>query len=228
MSNTPAINTRIFLFFSLFAILSFFFGRQKLVVGTDGFSPEKIAIIKQAAQDWDEVYSCKKILQVDLLEGDFPPGLIERSIPRRIWLNPKLTNPQIRNAILHSMTHACSSKNPWFADKPFPYSNGWIFGYQGASVLLKTNAGEETKFRLIEEGIAERNASIFSGYSTIHPEYINIRQLAIKQFSETTDIMSIIGDNDFKKISSIILEKSENVITPVDIENAMKLYEAAK
>ena len=84
--------------------------------------------------------------------------------------------------VLHAMTHATKPDNSTLLDLQLPFSDGFIRGYHGLNILVVLNNGEETKFTKIEEGMAERNASSFQGYTVEDGRYFAVGKLARSHF----------------------------------------------
>ena len=87
---------------------------------------------------------------------------IEHAEPGKIFIG---RHGSARNLTLHAMTHACVPNNPTFLRQPLRVRDGAIIGYHGLRILVATvDVGIERKIH-IDEGMAERNASIFPNYN---------------------------------------------------------------
>lgn len=140
-----------------------------------------------AARQWDSRYKAGRkvtIVPLDIQEEErLPDGRIviteETAEPGIIKLGRE-GDPY--NIVLHAMTHATKPDNPTLLSNPLPFSDGIIRGYHGLDILVALRDGKETKFTKIEEGVAERNASAFPGYTVGDARYFAVGNLARSQF----------------------------------------------
>lgn len=197
----------------------------------DGFTNKQTGIIKRAMREWKQRYVCGRSIVVQPFEGsskDLGNGVQEKveetAGPGYIKIDPN-SKFSIRNTILHAMTHACQRDNPLMLSEPTPFKDGLILGYQGAAIMVKLRNGEQTFFRKMEEGLCERNASFFSGYSVHHRGYSAVGKLARQHFPQGQDLMTLIQNNDVPGMAAIILNKTE--ASPREIAIIMDIYQKA-
>ena len=88
---------------------------------------------------------------------------------------------QLRNIGLHESAHACKADEPRGIDKPFTLSDGAeAIAIHGFNVLVRFPNGEQSGFRLIEEGVAEMLAvKADSNYTVGDAKYHRLGKLSI-------------------------------------------------
>lgn len=197
----------------------------------EGFTDKETGIIKKAMKEWKQRYFCGRSVEVRPFEGSSKvldngsrETVEETAGPGYIELDPK-SKFSFRNTILHAMTHACHSDSPQMLSEPIRFKDGLIIGYHGAAIMVKLRNGEQTFFRKMEEGLCERNASFFSGYSVHHRGYFAVGELARRHFPQGQDVMTLIQNNDVPRMAAIILNKTET--SPSDIGKVMDMYQKA-
>lgn len=157
------------------------------IEGMEKIGQERAKRAVDAARRWNARYKAGRrimITSLDISEEErLPDGRIsvtlETAEPGIIKLGREGDPDMI---VLHAMTHATKPDNPTVLDTPIPFSDGVVSGYHGLDILVALNNGEETKFTKIEEGMAERNASAFSGYTVEDARYFAVGKLARDHF----------------------------------------------
>ena len=109
-----------------------------------------------------------------------PDTTEEVAIPGEIFISPDTADPN--DIVRHAMTHACIPEEETVLPEPLPFSDGLIIGYHGLSLKALLNSGEETYFRLFEEGMAERNAAVLGDYQVENQKYFDIGKLTLQLF----------------------------------------------
>lgn len=140
-----------------------------------------------AVVEWDKRYRCGREITIRELKyptkqdlgGGRIATILEEAGAGYIELGPK---GDVRNIILHAMTHACKPDKPTLLPDPLPFADGTISGYHGFTVLAKAKDGRDINFTLIEEAMAEYNASVFSGYIIESDRYFALGSLARRDF----------------------------------------------
>lgn len=141
----------------------------------------------EAARQWNQRYTSGrriKIAPLDIKEEEILPDgriavTLETAEPGIIKLGRE-GDP--RKIVLHAMTHATKPDTPALLDNPMPFPDGFIKGYHGLNILVALRNGEQTNFTKMEEGMAERNASAFPGYSVESASYFAVGNLARSHF----------------------------------------------
>jgi hypothetical protein len=128
------------------------------------------------------------------------------------------------NIVLHAMTHA-SVVNTVTLSKPLPFSEGLIIGYQGAAIKVLLKDGNSTFWRLLEEGICERNAALLGDYTVDSIKYFRLGNLALRHFPEEIDTIHYTKDSDVPGLIGIVLKKDPQFVTVQDIEKVMGIYQ---
>lgn len=140
-----------------------------------------------AAVDWDKRYRCGREITIRELKypakQDMGGGRITTTLEEAgagyIELGPE---GDVRNIILHAMTHACKPDKSTLLPDPLPFADGVIRGYHGFTILVTAKDGREINFTKIEEAMSERNASFFPGYTIEDDRYFALGSLARQNF----------------------------------------------
>ncbi len=196
-----------------------------------GFSLEMRRAILQAASDWNDRYHCNREITVIPY---FSPGtdkgngivetILDDSSPGLIILNTNQIISEMRNTVLHAMTHANVKDSHTILGERFSTQPGVdAYGYQGAAILVLLSNGEKSAFRKIEEAICERNASYFPGYTIGISQYAKITKLAKEHFTNDS-IIGWVENNDVPSIVGSIVGRPPNEVTPEDIKKVMTMY----
>lgn len=199
-------------------------------VDVQGFSAALTTTIEAATHEWKQRYICGRAITVRPFKGESKEtGKVKETVeetagPGYIKLDPD-TRFSVRNIILHAMTHACQPEKPTMLSEPIPFPDGWIIGYQGASIMVRLRNGNQTYFRKMEEGMCERNASFFPGYSVPNLQYLSVGKLARQHFPQEQDTMRYVRHNDVPGIVAVILNETE--ISPGDIDKVIRMYQKA-
>lgn len=192
-------------------------------------------IARQAALDWDRRYHCQRDVTIKFRsyveEKSLPDGQIviveESASPGLIAIGPEV---DIRDNVLHAMTHACQPDN-FTPVTPFRIRGAVVVGYHGASVKVTPDStGEENYFRKVEEGIAERNASWFQGYEVGHRALFEVGSEALSDFPlQAGDLVEEwVKSNDMPQIVREILRLPPgSPVGPEELESAMTKYQQA-
>lgn len=197
-----------------------------------GFSLAQTRIIAAAMREWETRYTCGREVAVESfnpkhrnLGNGRVESIEETATPGYMKINPASRIP-LRTIVLHAMTHTCQPDEPTILPQPIPVGGGLvILGYHGASIKVRFRNGDESFFRLLEEGICERNASYFPGYASSHPSYFAAGKLAREHFPEEKDPMELIRRNDVPGLVAIIMGKKEPSL--VDVRKVMEMYQEA-
>jgi hypothetical protein len=197
-----------------------------------GFSDNLTRTIRAAMDEWKQRYVCGRAITVRPFKGESKSmgngekETVEESAgPGWINIDPD-TQLSIRNTVLHAMTHACPQNEPTMLLQPVPFHDGLIIGYHGAAIIVKLKNHKQTFFRKLEEGLCERNASFFPGYSISNKHYFSVGKLARQHFPQGQDTMSLIRNNNVPGLISIILNRPIQSLSD-DIEKVMSLYQKA-
>lgn len=148
---------------------------------------ERMANIIKAASDWNNRFGCGRSVtirpyrenKVETLADGSKDTTLEIARPGLMEIG---SEGNAYNITLHTMTHACKPSKPTILSEPLPFRNGKILGFHGLFVLAELFDGRQATFKLIEEGMAERNAAVFPGYIVTHPGFFAIRELTISLF----------------------------------------------
>ena len=196
-----------------------------------GFSAGQTKIIAAAMREWNGRYACGREVEVQPFEGsyrDLANGvreIVEETAgPGYMKINPT-SRISLRKIVLHAMTHACQPDAPNILPRPIPLGSVTIIGYHGASVMVRLRDGQQTFFRKMEEGLCERNASFFPGYTISHRGYFAAGKLARQHFPEGRDTMALIRNNDVPGLIGIIVGKAEPSLA--DVQKVMNMYQEA-
>ena len=190
-----------------------------------------------AAVEWDNRFHCERSIVINSLDNPFtkplPDGRVIRqeefATPGKISIAAAVS---ARDNVLHAMTHACQQLDqPKPINPPIPITEGAIVGIQGLTVIVKLNTvGEEHSFPWFEEGMAERNASAFKGYSVNNPTYFALGSLTLRKFP----LESSSNAHNFAKTSDIdsFIRGALNLSPSVSIgssqfEQVMNQYQSA-
>lgn len=162
---------------------------QVTVEGAEQIGQEREQEAVEAAHLWHRVYTCNRPIVIapllDPQEKEYGPGVtaetIERAQPGRIFIGPR---GSARNLTLHAMTHACKPDSPTYLQQPLQIGERFIVGYHGLEIVWSERGRGITRFGFIEEGMAERNASVFPGYNL---------DIQIPEFRVSTTYYSNVG-----------------------------------
>lgn len=197
---------------------------------------ERVNIAVKAAQDWDSNYQCERdvtlkyIQSVESVAGD---GSIrsfdEKAEPGIIYLTPR---GDARKIILHAMTHACKPDQPTLLPEPFVIldGNSEVYGYHGLALLVRDIKRKSTMFTLFEEGMAERNAFYFPGYTYAGINYGNVGRLTTSKFpkEQYPQAENWVKTNNVPAfVNSLLSLPANHAITAPDLEEAMFRYAQA-
>lgn len=196
-----------------------------------GFSQKQRQIIQKAMSDWDARYHCERQIAVDVLAEKtkiLPNGVQETTLesawPGKISLISSQNDLDLRNSVLHAMTHACQPDSPTTIAQNYLIEPGVeAYGYHGASILVTLKNGEKTAFRKIEEGICERNASYFEGYNILDSRYFAVGKLARQHFTNDL-VVGWVKRNDIPALVASLIGKQPNNVTQDDIRHVMTMY----
>lgn len=140
-----------------------------------------------AAVEWDNRYHCGREITIRELKWPGKQDLGEGKISTTQeeagagYIELGLEG-DARNITLHAMTHACKPDKPTVLAVPLPFADGVITGYHGFTLLVTLKDGSKSNFTKIEEAMAERNASVFSGYTIEDARYFAVGNLARRDF----------------------------------------------
>lgn len=205
--------------------------QSSLQLTIEGLEPRTAELVRRVAKRWDDRYGCNRPIKIVPYAGEaqrFGRGTIttvDEVDPGLIKLG---NTTSVESAILHAMNHACHPDNPTLFEKPLSFVDGVIRGFHGLNLLVTTKLGEDTKFTLFEEGMAERNASDFPEYRVSEPRYYAIGNLTrtrvpfdnypdAHQWSKNNDVISFLR-------AALNLPQSGQ-ITVRHIQQAMSLYQ---
>lgn len=189
---------------------------------------EKIFVGKAPKGDWVEYFpdgSKESTLAVSV------PGRIE-IVAENFTFNPdKEQLKGLRNQALHEATHACKPEKKLFFERPIKLADGTdAFGIHGFCVLGKLPNGEETGFRLIEEGVAEMlAANAEKGYSVQSSKYFRLGDLSILLVNSLEispeEVQNHIEENDLWWFVNRILGRNPHSRDPNDLIRIMTAYQ---
>jgi|SRR3989344_7628917 len=194
---------------------------------------------QQAAVEWDSRFDCGRDVEIVPLGGRTDETTVFTAEGFKTTLNYEIAEPgrimlgkigDARNITLHAMTHACKPDQPTLLDTPLEYVDGIIRGFHGGEVLITTHEGKETKITLIEEAMAERNASVFPGYEISNLSYYEMGVLALTElpFDTYPNAHEWIQRNDVPAIVRAILGLRSNAnISGRQIEKVMRMFNDA-
>lgn len=162
---------------------------QVTVENADQIGRERAREAVEAAHLWHSVYRCNRPIVIapllDTQEKEYGPDVsaetIERAEPGKIFIGPR---GSARNVTLHGMTHACIPDSPTYLLQPLQIETGAVIGYHGFKILISERGSGIRRFIFIDEGMAERNASIFPGYNL---------DIQIPEFRVSTTYYSNVG-----------------------------------
>lgn len=210
-------------------------GNGQAPVNTSNFDwlriddPDRMGISRaqeaaKAAIDWDNLYQAGR--DITIKPTDSSPDFDERAEPGIIYLVPR-ADP--RKNVLHAMTHAFKPDKPTFLEQPIPYFDGSIRGYHGLALLLSTNSKGSTMFTWLEEGMAERNALAFPGYTAPNIRYNNVGKLTLQTFPlQSSQAHELVrGNNVPEFVNSILKLPSSHKVTGEDFTEVMGRYAEA-
>lgn len=191
-----------------------------------------------AASEWNEIYECGRDIVIQPLQDgeviDLGDGwkltTTETAEPGVINLFPDMPPDEIANSTYHALTHACKDEADMFEESPVKYFDGEIIGFEGLTVIIRLKNGEVTKFTKMEEGAAEAIASVMPGYSITVKEYYNVWRLTLKYFGKDKDhslkeLQDLVAANDVRGFVAIILNKDVSLVSDLDIEDVMFMYD---
>lgn len=201
----------------------------------DRFGKDSARQATSAAIEWDNRFKCGRSIVIRTLKNpqsiDLPGGdkadQEEESFPGIISIANRVN---ARDNVLHGMTHACLPDNPTIIDPPMAFSGGIITSYNGLKPQVTLHSGEQHTFPWFEEGMAERNASAFRGYSINNPVYEEIGSLTIREFplSSESHTHEWAKNND---VDSFVRTKLKlpagSPVTGAQIEQVMDEYQQA-
>ena len=204
----------------------------------EGFSKTNKQIIEKAAKKWVSGYGNIRNIKFVTFHGETKPlpdgatGITrETSFPGLIKIDQDgigssdYGKKEMYDTVLHAMTHA-AVVNVITLPKPIPFCDGYILGYKGASIKVRLKNGTGTFWGLMEEGICERNAAAFGGYSVENEDYFAIGNLARRHFPAGTDTMRYVRESNVPGLIGLILKKDPNLVSVQDIENVMRMYQS--
>lgn len=205
------------------------------VENREGIGHDRVRDAVKAAIDWDRRYAAGRKITIKplpfkekIVEPDGSITTIEEQADSGNIMLGKTGDA--RNITLHAMTHAAQLDEPFMLDTPLPFSQGVIRGFQGLKVLVTLSSGEETKFTKIEEGMAERNASIFQGYTVNNSRYLAVGNLSRAQlpFDKFPQAHGWAKSNDFPALVRAVLGlPNDSVVNAVQIEKVIMQYNDA-
>lgn len=156
------------------------------------------------------------------------------SFPGNIDLVPEevrsRSRESLRGTALHEATHACKPVHPLPAPPGVVLSGGEVVtGIHGFAVLVRLPSGENTGFRLIEEGAAEALAKFKDdGYTSSSPEYYYVGAMTIqfKNYRGMTpgEIQGHIERNDLAGYMTRVLGRPAG-INARDLDAFMSAYD---
>ncbi len=135
--------------------------------------------------------------------------------------------PNLRNTVLHAMTHACQP-NATMLKHPLSFHDGKITGYEGLSLVVKLYDGTKTQFQAFEEAFAEREAAQFPGYYNTNSSYFAAGRHALEAFpvSEYPDAYRWVETNDVPDFVRGELHMSPaQPVTGTEIGDLMQVYD---
>ena len=138
---------------------------------------------------------------------------------------------QLRNIGLHESAHACKAEEPRGIDKPFKLSDGAeAIGIHGFSVLVRFPNGEQSGFRLIEEGIAEMLAvKADSNYTAGDAKYHRLGNLSIILINaleiSPEEVQDHLERNDLWWFVNRILGRHSQGYNPENVIRVMNAYQ---
>lgn len=204
------------------------------------FSDSDRTVISIAAQEWVQRYSLSREVKVTLFKGEvkeYPDGMketnTEMALPGLVKIDPELVGVvearkrELRNIVIHSMSHADQSDTVTKLKEPLVFADGVIVGFQGASIRVRLRDNTETFWRILEEAVCERNAALMGKYTVSSPAYFAVGKLAMEHFPKGVDIMPLVRKNDVPGLVALILKKKSGEVTFSDIDAVMQMYQKA-
>lgn len=205
------------------------------VEGVSKMGRTKAMQAASAAMEWDNKFQCGRDVTIGRLENPYIEDLgagfkaeeEETSEHGKIAIADRRN---VRDIVLHAMTHACTPDN---ATPLIPYlgiPDGQATGYSGLKVETILNSGQKSLFILMEEGMAERNAFSFPGYTPPnHPGYEAIRKLTTQLLPLTDSNAHLLAkQNDVEAFVRKELNLPKNIkIMGNDIQAVMNKYQKA-
>ena len=195
---------------------------------------ERVKQAARAAIDWDSRFHCDRDITIARLENPFSKIVSEfiisqeeYAIPGRIEIADGV---DARNNVLHAMTHACISQQPILVHPPLKITDGEIMAFSGLSLHIRLDNGQNAYFHHFEEGMAERNASSFSGYTVYNPVYSELGQLTRRNLPESRfpQAHNLVKISDVSGFTRIQLNLTPGTpITGEHMEEMMDRYEEA-
>jgi hypothetical protein len=192
-----------------------------------GMDRSFLQAVVQAILDWNSQWRLGKLVYVSNLIDDLEPkadGSQTAAIAEsgRIKINPRFKG-DVRNLVLHEMTHVMKPNTPFMLRHPLRFSQGEIIGYHGLSLLVRLNTGEETRFQLFEEGVAEQAASVFRGYAVPNMHYFRIGVMTKRLFPNGA--LDFVKNNDVHGFVAGVMGIKPADVGAEAVEDAMKLYQ---
>ena len=196
---------------------------------------ERAMAAASAAIEWDSKFQCERNITIQRLEnpdveeiggglGLFTEELSDSgSITLADGVNP-------RDNVLHGMTHACTPDHPQSLRPHRVISDGLITGYKGLNVVGNLRTGPEMSWILFAEGMAERNASAFPGYSpSSSPCYQAVTSLTLQTFPLTnSEAHQYAKGNDGDSFVRARLKLLPNAtVKGAEVEKVMREYQQA-
>ena len=138
---------------------------------------------------------------------------------------------QLRHIGLHESAHACKAEEPRAIATPFKLSDGAeAIRLHGFNVLVRFPNGEESGFRLIEEGIAEMLAAkADSNYTVGDASYHRLGNLSIILVNalemRPEEVQDHLERNDLCCFVNGILGRHRQGCNPEDIISVMNAYQ---
>jgi len=202
------------------------------VEGVETIGAERVSAAISAAIEWNGAYDCGRSIvirpytegEVELFADGSREVTLEVAGPGYIELGAE---GDVRNIVLHSMTHACVPDKPNMFSEPFAFSEGWILGYHGLSILVQLHDGTETAFRKIEEGVCERNASFLGSYSVTSEAYFRVGTLTKEYFPKGSNADQYAKMNDVHGFTATFFGVDRNAITLDHVVQLMAIYNSA-
>jgi hypothetical protein len=209
---------------------------------TSGNKPED-STINGAKAAYEVAYGCPVDVNVTSLdlssqstktEDGGNRSTIERADRGWIQYDPVNQVTNIRDTILHAMTHACKAE-PMKLQTPITLSDGAVVtGIDGFSLEVDLPGEGESKFTKIEEGFAEALAyALDKNYSTTDPSYHGVGSLSIEILIQLSteygivprDIAAKIQNNDLNWLVGILVRTEDP--DKNDLEQVMTWYQRA-
>jgi hypothetical protein len=195
--------------------------------------PNALQQALRSAERWKEKYGFNKKLTIKYMEPVHSTNAFGSSTIRQEEAEGGLivvsNQPDIKNIVLHAMTHASRPEESTVLEQSLIGSGGEILAFTGLTIAihLADKPNEIRYFSLFEEGMAERNAASFKDYPASDPIYHALGLTTLRYFphSEGNKDHELVVRSDVPNFVRRILNIPESQqVGAEDVFHAISLY----